>query len=62
DHIPVNEIAKIPCIDIIPMYPDCKESSFGPTWHTLSDNINNIDPATLQLVGQVVMEVIYNEH
>lgn len=62
DHIPINEIAKIPCIDIIPMYPDCKESSFGPTWHTLSDNISNIDPATLQMVGQVLMEVIYNEH
>lgn len=62
DHIPINEIAKIPCIDIIPMYPDCKESSFGPTWHTLSDNITNIDPSTLGMVGQVLMEVIYNEH
>ena len=61
DHIPVNDIAKIPCIDIIPMYPNAQESSFGPTWHTLADNISNISPTTLRIVGQVLMEVIYNE-
>lgn len=61
DHIPVNEMAHIPCIDIIPMYPNYSESSFGPTWHTLQDNIENIDAETLRQVGQVLMEVIYNE-
>lgn len=61
DHIPVNEIAKIPCIDIIPMYPDCKESSFGPIWHTVHDNMSNISAETLGMVGQLLMEVIYNE-
>lgn len=61
DHIPVNRIARIPCIDIIPMYPDCELSGFGPTWHTINDNMNYIDRNTLKAVGQTVMEVIYNE-
>lgn len=61
DHVPVNEMAKIPCIDIVPMYPDCEASNFGPHWHTLEDNIENIDPNTLKIVGQVLMEIIYNE-
>ena len=29
DHLPVNKVAKIPCIDIIPHYPDCEQSNFG---------------------------------
>lgn len=61
DHCPINEIAKIPCVDIIPLYPDNESSSFGPVWHTLNDNISNIDPSTLKQVGQLLMEVIYNE-
>ena len=61
DHIPVNQIARIPCIDIIPEYENCEASSFGPIWHTINDNISNIDKNTLKAVGQVLMEVIYNE-
>lgn len=29
DHLPVNQTAKIPCIDVIAYYPDCQQSSFG---------------------------------
>ena len=61
DHLPVNRIARIPCIDIIPMMADCKLSSFGDTWHTINDNMQLIDRNTLQAVGQTVLEVIYNE-
>lgn len=61
DHLPVNRIARIPCIDIIPMMADCKLSSFGDTWHTINDNMQHIDRNTLQAVGQTVLEVIYNE-
>ena len=61
DHLPINNMAHIPCIDIIPDYPDCDQSSFGPVWHTLHDNISNISPVALKAVGQVLMEVIYNE-
>ncbi len=61
DHIPVNQVANIPCIDIIPYYPDCEQSSFGPTWHTLDDNMEHIDPATLKAVGQTLVQVLFTE-
>lgn len=61
DHVPVNHYAKIPTIDIIPFYPDCKQSGFGPTWHTLADNMENIDRNTLRAVGQTLVQVIYKE-
>jgi hypothetical protein len=61
DHIPVNTIAKIPCIDIIPYYPDCLESSFGPTWHTVNDDMAHIDKNTLRAVGQTVIQVLFSE-
>ena len=61
DHVPVNEVAKIPCIDIIPCYPDCQQSSFGPTWHTLNDDMQHIDKNTLQAVGQTVIQVLFSE-
>lgn len=61
DHVPVNDIAHIPCIDIINYYPDCPQSSFGPTWHTVMDDMQHIDKNTLQAVGQTLLQVIYNE-
>ena len=60
DHIPVNEKAGIPCIDIINHYPDCEQSSFGPTWHTISDDMQHIDKNTLQAVGQTLIQVIFS--
>ena len=61
DHVPVNMVAGIPCIDIIPYYPDCEASSFGPTWHTLNDDMQHIDPYTLKAVGQTLLQVIFTE-
>ena len=61
DHLPVNTIAKIPCIDIIPYYPFCEQSSFGPTWHTVNDDMAHIDKSTLQAVGQTVIQVLFSE-
>ena len=61
DHFFINTIARIPAIDIVPYLPNCKESSFGPTWHTTHDNIENIDKNVLEAVGKTLMEVIYNE-
>ena len=60
DHVPVNEVAGIPTIDIIPFYPDCAASSFGPTWHTVNDDMQHIDRNTLQAVGQTVIQTIYS--
>ena len=61
DHIPVNTVAKIPCIDIIPYYPACEASSFGPTWHTVSDDMAHLDKSTLQAVGQTIIQVLFSE-
>lgn len=61
DHIPVNEHAKIPTIDVIPFYPDCPQSSFGPTWHTIHDTMEHIDKNTLKAVGQTVVQVLFSE-
>ena len=60
DHIPVNE-AGIPTVDIIPFYPDCSQSSFGPTWHTINDDMEHLDSNTLKAVGQTLIQVIYSE-
>ena len=57
DHINVIR-AGIPCIDIIHFQADT-ESSFGDYWHTHNDDMRNIDPATLDAVGRVLMEIIY---
>ena len=61
DHVPVNEIARIPCIDIVNCDLNGELSSFGDFWHTLDDNMDVIDRNTLQAVGQTVLQVIYNE-
>lgn len=61
DHLPVNQLAKVPTIDIIAYHPECEASSFGPTWHTVSDDMDHIDKATLQAVGQTVIQVLFSE-
>lgn len=61
DHFFINTIARIPAIDIVPYVPECESSSFGPTWHTTHDNIDNIDKKVLEAVGKTLLTVIYNE-
>ena len=58
DHLPLNDVARIPTIDIIP-YDE--EYGFGEMWHTVKDDMSWIDPATLRAVGQTLLQVIYNE-
>lgn len=60
DHIPVNEILKIPSVDII-QYDTTTNSSFGAYWHTVNDDMSAISKETLKAVGQTVMEVVYKE-
>lgn len=57
DHIPLIR-AGIKAIDII----ECsnpRTGSFNPTWHTMADNLDNIDPNTLGAVGQTVLQYLY---
>lgn len=60
DHLYVNQIAKIPSIDII-QYDLSSNSSFGHYWHTVNDTMENIDKNTLHAVGTTLLHVIYNE-
>jgi len=59
DHLYVNRIAEIPCIDIIDY--DDQRGGFNHTWHTQDDNIENIDKNTLKAVGEVLLAVIYEQ-
>jgi hypothetical protein len=47
-------------LDIVPYYED-GPSSFGPTWHTVDDTLENIDPNVLEAVGQSVAQLLYND-
>lgn len=58
DHKPLNE-AGLPTIDIISYYPDCEQSSFGPTWHTINDDMNHLDKEVLKAVGQSLIQYLY---
>ncbi|MEE0978617.1 MAG: M28 family peptidase [Muribaculaceae bacterium] len=59
DHRILNQ-AGIPAIDIIES-KNPQTGSFNPTWHTLSDTAENIDPETIRIVGQTIANLIYNE-
>lgn len=56
DHLYVNKIAEIPCIDIVDY--DNAKGGFSNTWHTHDDNIDNIDKNTLKAVGDIILEVV----
>jgi hypothetical protein len=58
DHVYVNRIAGIPCIDIIdfsPSYP----KGFVSTWHTADDTMQHIDRNSLEMVGKVLMAILF---
>ncbi len=59
DHFFVNQIAKIPTIDIISLSTST-QSSFAPHWHTHQDDMNIIDKNTLKAVGETLLQVIYD--
>ncbi len=60
DHYYLNELARIPFIDIIDQRTQPGKIFFGQ-WHTHQDDIHIIDRTTLKAVGQTVLEVIYRE-
>jgi hypothetical protein len=57
DHLYVNRIAGIPCIDIIDYQP---ESGFVPYWHTMDDTMKNIDKNSLKMVGETLLNVLFH--
>jgi glutaminyl-peptide cyclotransferase len=58
DHKFVNEIGKIPMVDIV-SYD--QTFGFGDFHHTRKDNMEIIDKASLQAVGKTLLQVIYSE-
>lgn len=59
DHVPINELLRIPSIDIIQYEPST--GAFGHYWHTHADNMDIIDRETLNAVGRTVLEVVWKE-
>jgi hypothetical protein len=60
DHYYINNLAKIPTIDIIHHDP-LSNTGFGTYWHTHQDNLEAVDINTLKAVGQTLMTVVYKE-
>jgi len=60
DHLYVNKYANIPMIDIIHQDLTSSNNAFFEYWHTLNDTMEHIDKATLGVVGEVVMAVVYD--
>jgi glutaminyl-peptide cyclotransferase len=61
DHYFINEILKIPAIDIIHLDPNSSNKSFYEYWHTTGDTFDKIDKQTLKVVGDVLTKVVYTE-
>jgi Zn-dependent M28 family amino/carboxypeptidase len=61
DHYYINEIRKVPAIDIIHLDPNSSNKSFYEHWHTSEDTFDKIDPGTLKMVGEVVAATVYWE-
>lgn len=57
DHYYVSVYGGVPCVDII-HYDARPGSGFPHWWHTRQDDMQNIHPATLQAVGEVVLATI----
>jgi len=60
DHLYVNQVGKIPMIDII-HYDPSRGGYFGEYWHTHHDDITAIDKKTLNAVGETLLQVLYKE-
>lgn len=59
DHVYLNQVAKIPTIDIIHYDPTSPSGTFGAYWHTHNDNMSVIDKNTLNAVGKTLLYTIY---
>ncbi|MBP5547533.1 MAG: M28 family peptidase [Bacteroidales bacterium] len=58
DHLYVNQILKIPTIDVVQNSQNC---SFYPHWHTVNDNLDAVEKGTMKIVATVSMKLIYSD-
>jgi glutaminyl-peptide cyclotransferase len=59
DHLFVNQLGKIPMIDIV--HYQAGIGFFGDYHHATKDNMNIISKETLGAVGNTLLNVIYYE-
>ncbi|MEZ4722870.1 MAG: M28 family peptidase [Flavobacteriales bacterium] len=59
DHLYLYQLGSIPTIDII--HYEMTRHDFGSFHHTHADNMDIISKKTLQVVGDVLLQVIYQE-
>lgn len=60
DHYFINTIRGLPTIDII-HHDKNTASGFYKYWHTLKDNLENVDKNSLKAVGQTLIRLIFEE-
>ncbi|MEX2585385.1 MAG: M28 family peptidase [Balneolaceae bacterium] len=61
DHVMVNRYTDIPMINIIHHERGQDGTAQFPSWwHTQQDRMEIIDPETLQVVGDLMVELVYN--
>ena len=58
DHVFVNRMLHIPCVDIIDTRTHT-EGTFCPQWHTTFDTTENISRETLGKVGRVLVSLLW---
>lgn len=59
DHLYVNQLANIPCINIV--HYRVEEKDFFSHHHRVTDNMEQIDAKVLGMVGQTVLQVVFEE-
>lgn len=60
DNLFVSELAGIPSANIVDYRVNVRPMGYGPFHHTHADNMDIIDPQTLDVVGTTVLSVVYN--
>ena len=60
DHVYINQLRKIPTIDII-QHDQSTQSGFYKNWHTINDNMAGISKPTLMAVGQTILTAVRSE-
>lgn len=59
DHVFINRMLNIPCIDIIDYRVGTDDDGFCPEWHTTDDTMEHISATTLGKVGRVLVNLLY---
>ena len=58
DHVFVNRMLNVPCVDIIDTRADA-DGTFCPEWHTTHDTMDAISAETLGKVGRVLIKLLF---